>query len=54
MPIVPFDLKGIGHNEFVPPNSTVNSDLLSRFETLERKYATKKTRTSAQIELAPS
>jgi histone-lysine N-methyltransferase SETMAR len=34
--IVSFDVNGIVHRDFVLPNTTVNSDLLWHFETLER------------------
>jgi histone-lysine N-methyltransferase SETMAR len=55
MLIVFFDGKGIVHRKFVPPKMTVNSWLLLwRFETLERKCVTKKTRTLVQPQLAPS
>jgi hypothetical protein len=51
--IVFFDVKGIVHHEFVPPNCMVKSDFYSHFEMLERMCDRKETRTMAQ-QLAPS
>jgi hypothetical protein len=50
-----FDVNGIVHCEFVPPNTTVNYDFHCYvFETLERKCETKKIVTLTQPQLASS
>jgi hypothetical protein len=49
------DVKGIVHREFVPPNTTVNSDFYCDIlRCLRKKCATKKTGTLAQPQLDPS
>jgi hypothetical protein len=49
-----FYVKGIIHHEFVPSNTTVNSDFYCDvLETLEKMWG-EKTRTLAQPQLAPS
>jgi hypothetical protein len=49
-----FDMKGIVHHEFVPPNTMVNSDFYYDVLRQLRERATKTTRTFAQPQLAPS
>jgi hypothetical protein len=49
-----FDMMGIVHREFVPPNTTINSDFYCDVLRRLRKCATKKTGTLAQSQLAPS
>jgi hypothetical protein len=47
-----FDVKGIVHHEFAPPNTTINTDVLRRLK--ENMRHKKKTGTSAQPQLAHS
>jgi hypothetical protein len=49
-----FGVKGIVHHEFVPPNTTINSDFYCDVLRCLRKCATKKTGTVAQPQLVPS
>jgi hypothetical protein len=46
-------MKEFVRHEFVPPNTTVNSDFTVTFDTLERKYVMRKTGTLAQPQLVP-
>jgi hypothetical protein len=54
MLIVFFNVKGIVHHEFVPPNTTVNSDFYCDVLRCLRKCTMKKTGTLGQPQLAPS
>jgi hypothetical protein len=54
MLIVFFNVKGIVHREFVPPNTTANYDFYCDVLGHERKCVTKKTGTLAQPQLTPS